>query len=445
MYKPKPEQRNTNRLRLDIETRTPSLFALENQLQEAKGRRGCLVELPWTTNKTAQMYILGVQWDDKNDLPVWTLYEQNGSESKMHWSNPYPPTELNILYDIVCMSAAEEKVAKIPEQLAPPVPEPAPAPAPTPAPAPVQAPPATPYPMPPPGMPYPPMPGYPMDPAMYPPGYAFNPYYPPPMPGQPMPYPPPGQGMPPPGWPQYPPPGGSQPPPPAPASPPPAPIPAPAPPKASGPGSGSVLVDYNLAKKNSKIQLGKLLMDSRLIALPMLEAALKLQDMVEQGVIEPEDAPHALHEYHEKGESIGEFLMAMPHDELKQAMQIAAEKNVPPRPKSTKPPAPGVSRAALDLLIKAGIITESDIKAAADVRAKLGGDLILLLQSAGKLDKQTYEAAILCLPLIREGLMKLEQCIIALNYCVRSRVDFDTALEEMNWPNPRKLRKDLPL
>jgi hypothetical protein len=34
--------------------------------------------------------------------------------------------------------------------------------------------------------------------------------------------------------------------------------------------------------------------------------------------------------------------------------------------------------------------------------------------------------------------MKVEQCIIALNYCSRSRVGFDAALEELGWPNPRK-------
>jgi hypothetical protein len=101
------------------------------------------------------------------------------------------------------------------------------------------------------------------------------------------------------------------------------------------------------------------------------------------------------------------------------------------------------AKAAFDLLVKAGLLTESDINAAAAARAKVGGDMAQLLQSAGKLDKQTFDAAVICLPMIREGFLKLEQYIIALNYCSRSRVDFDTALEEMGWQNPRKLRKDL--
>ena len=55
------------------------------------------------------------------------------------------------------------------------------------------------------------------------------------------------------------------------------------------------------------------------------------------------------------------------------------------------------------------------------------------------------EAAMSCLPLIQLGLMKLEQCVIALQYCSRMRVDFDTALDELGWTKPRKARKDLQL
>lgn len=97
------------------------------------------------------------------------------------------------------------------------------------------------------------------------------------------------------------------------------------------------------------------------------------------------------------------------------------------------------------MLQKAGILTESDVKDALDVRQTIGGDLVSILESAGKLNKKTVDAAFVCLPLIREGLMKTEQCIIALNYCSRMRVGFDEALDEMGWQNPRKLRTDLPL
>ncbi|MBI2810293.1 MAG: hypothetical protein HYX67_05655 [Candidatus Melainabacteria bacterium] len=428
MYKPKPEQRNTNRLRLDIESKIPSLYTVEAQLNEAKGRRGCLVELPWQGNKPMQLWILGVEWQSNGDGPIWSLSEQYGQESKLHWANPYAPGDIPIMYDVVCMSTLGDPIMK----QAPPEPPPPPPPPPEPV-APQQQ-------MPPPGyyppMPYP-MPGYPMDPNMqYPPmdpnmaaQYGYPPYYP----GQP--YPP----MPPAGWyppPQGQPPGnyqqpgpypqqGAAPPPPAPAEPAPAPAPAPA----------KMPVDYNLVSKRNKIQLGTLLYESTLISETTLDAALKLQSMVEEGLCSPDQAAKGLYKFHTKGQAIGEYLtdydaVVLPPLQKKKPNEVRAHSGAQ-------------AKAAFDLLVKAGLLTESDINAAAATRAKVGGDMAQLLQSANKLDKGTFDAAVICLPMIREGFMKLEQCIIALNYCNRSRVDFDTALDEMGWQNPRKLRKDL--
>ena len=104
MYKPKNPIQTTNRLRLDVETKLPGVAVIEAQLTEAKGRRGCLVELPWTTGRANQLFILSVKWDANVDLPIWTLYEQNNMESKMHWSEQYPPGDLQIMYDVVTMS-----------------------------------------------------------------------------------------------------------------------------------------------------------------------------------------------------------------------------------------------------------------------------------------------------------------------------------------------------
>ncbi len=194
-------------------------------------------------------------------------------------------------------------------------------------------------------------------------------------------------------------------------------------------------VDYNLVSKRAKIQLGKLLLESTLISEVTLDAALKLQTMVEEGLCSPEQAAKGLFKFHSKGQAIGEYLtdfdaVVLPEVQKKKPNEVRAHSGAQ-------------AKAAFDLLVKAGLLSESDINAAAATRAKVGGDMAQLLQSAGKLNKQTFDAAVICLPMIREGFLKLEQCIIALNYCSRSRVDFDTALDEMGWQNPRKLRKDL--
>ncbi|HEY9775824.1 MAG TPA: hypothetical protein V6C81_18830 [Planktothrix sp.] len=447
MYKPKNTSGTTNRLRLDIEPKIPSIYRIEEQFQEAKGRRGCLIELPWKTDKAAQMFILGVQWDTNSDLPIWTLYEQNNMESKMHWSEQYPPNDLQIMFDVVVMSvSSSEQQAKIPDSLRPPeqsgasaqpalgtnVPPP-PAPSPPPGLAgPGLAPPPQQMQYPPPGYGMPQMP-YPMDPNMQPPpGYPPYPYY-----GAPGGYP----GAPP-GWPYAPPPM-PQVPPQAPAG-----QPAPAPEAPPSQSQSQAPVDYTLISKRAKVQLGKLLVESKIISQSTLDAALKLQELVEDEQLTLEAAPNALMRYHTKGAAIGEYIN-MPEPEVEQPEEKKRTKigEVPETAKLpiTPPKSAAEAKAAFDLLQKAGIVTELDIRNASDVRKKHGGDIITILQSAGKIDKFTFESSVVCLPLIELGLMKLEQAVIALQYCNRMRVDFDTALEELGWQNPRKMRKDLQL
>ena len=94
--------------------------------------------------------------------------------------------------------------------------------------------------------------------------------------------------------------------------------------------------------------------------------------------------------------------------------------------------------ATFDLMQKASLLKNEDLQTAHAVYKKHGGDIVQMLAAAGKMDATTYKAAEICIPLIQENKMKVEQCIIALNYCVRSRVDFDTALDQLGWQNPRK-------
>jgi hypothetical protein len=439
MYKPKNPASNSNRLRLDIETKLPNIFTMEQQLMEAKSRRGCLVELPWTTAKPNQLFILSVNWEPTADLPIWTLYEQNNMESKMHWSEQYPPGDLQIMYDVVTMSVTgSDPAAQIPESLRP-----------------KEFPPgmggkvpAAVMPLPAPGQP--PLPYQPdANVAAAYGATAYPPYYPP-QPGYP-PAPNPA-AAPPPGW-QYtqqPPPPGAPPvqaaPPPAPVPPPPTPPPPPAPP--ATPAESRSSIDYSLISKRSKLQLGKLLVDARIVSQATLDAALKIQELVEDGQVSADTAPGVLEKWHTKGSSIAQFV-DMPElesdqpDEKKRAKigQIPEVSKLP----ITPPKSSAEARGAFDLLKKTGILTDEDIKAASEVRRKHGGDIIQILQSAGKLDKFTFESAIACLPLIDLGLMKMEQVVIAIQYCSRMRVEFDAALEELGWQNPRKIRKDLNL
>lgn len=495
MYRPpkKPEENapSINRQRYPGEDKVPTLQRCREMLEDAKSRRGCSFELPWTIDGGGD-FTLSVAWDATGD-PLWTLYEGG---SKVAWSQAFAPTELEFMFDILQMSAAQAqgpnaKAVAIPDQLKPGAnkKEPGAAMNPGAAPpgaapgfgtAPAMSPPGfgapmapmmpqtppiqpTPSPHPPlhPGQSFPPQPGF-----GAPPGYP--PPYPPQMPPQMPPgYPPPPQPMPP-GYPQ---PGMQMPPP---GYPPPQPMPMPTytqQPSVHTADDPRMPVDYHLLDKRANILLGTLLKEAGLINEPTLEAALKLQELVREEKMTPEQAPDALKRLHTLGANIEQYLapsdttpsytppggthpvtpkgnpaaMAKPTPQPTGAAGAASPSAGSAAAGGAKPKPVRDLKGAFDLLIKAGILTESDITTAQNVRNKHGGDVVQILQAASKVDTKTVDAAVTCLPLIREGLMKQEQCIIALNYCSRMRVGFDDALEEMGWQNPRKLRSDLPL
>lgn len=466
-------------------------------LDEATNRRGCLVELPWSAGSAS--FIVTCQWESTVEEPVWTLYQDEAGTSKVVWTQSFAPSDLEFMYDILVMSAPKGSTStKMPELLKPggtdefslDAPEPyesnesalaptdefstasaapmpqsgglmggsAPLPQPPAPPSPQQAPPAQPsqsyqnlgaaqyLPPPPQGMP----------PPGYPPHQGMPPGYPPPgYPPQQMPpgYPPPGYppqqmgGYPPPGYPPpqqmppgYPPPGYPQ-----------------------ADHVTPIPLDYHLLDKRPNLLLGVMLKDAGLISEPTLEAALKLQEMIREERMSPDMAPDVLRRLHKHGGNIDQHLMpedtAM--DKKPQKARPQPVKEAPKKPDEKKPaagPAPSAAspsptsstgkrnlKPAFDLIQEAGILSDDDIKDALEVRKKHGGDLVVILEAANKLNRKTVDAAFICLPLIREGLMKKEQCIIALNYCSRMRVGFDEALDEMGWQNPRKLRSDLPL
>src|SRR3954469_16893228 len=102
MYKPKKEEQQpvaSNRQRLPVAATMPGIKAIQAQFDAAVQKRGLIVEQPWTTNIPKQQFMLMVQWEGKAEFPLWTLYEENASESKMHWSQTFPPTDVQLMFD----------------------------------------------------------------------------------------------------------------------------------------------------------------------------------------------------------------------------------------------------------------------------------------------------------------------------------------------------------
>lgn len=474
------------RQRLPAESACPSLGKVRVLLDEAQAKRGCLIEMPWTGGDR-KTFILTVQWDESLKDPVWTLYEEVDGSSKVVWTQPFAAQDLEFMYDILSMSAGSTSGGglSIPDELKPkpeaaeeetkpefkkdepalftssqhvPTLPPQQAQAPAMPGMPMQQPPMPQQPMPQQPMPQQPMPGYPQYPpynapggsyqnlpSAYPPQYPYQqqqmppnmmpPGYPPQPYPQQMPYPP--QQMPQ-QMPQY------QQPPSAPQF------------QQSSP-EPKIPLDYHLIDKRANILIGSLLQEAGLISEPTLEAALKLQELVRDEKMLPEKAPDVLKRLHAMGGSIDQYLTKgdlekTPGNSLSQPRATAPKPTPPPAPAQGQGQAQAQSqgqgrdlKGAFDLLQKAQLLTENDVTTAVNVRKKHGGDLVQILEAAGKVHKNTVDAALVSLPLIREGLMKIEQVIMALNYCERMRVGFDEALDEMGWPNPRKLRTDLPL
>jgi len=507
MLKPKKKEddapQQPTRLRMPTESAIRDYEGIKALLEDAKEKRGCLIELPWANGPDSR-FVLTVQWEKHMNEPVWTLYEETNSGSRTVWCQPFPPSDMSFMFDVLTMStgATASLESAIPENLRPseetlqkleqeklenenaanhkklsrsdapdraalpqarPSSAPAPAPAPAPSPAPAQAPapqqampPPMPPGMPPHGYPMPIAPPMPMPPPMpYPPGYAYPPMpqqFPPGYPAPPAPLQYPGSVTPPHGYPLPPQPqgqGGWG----MPAQQTHTGMPAqqthtgmpainPSIDPISDPGLPNQM--NNFLQKAPGILLGSLLTDAGLITEPTLEAALKIQELVRAGRLDPTRATELLKLFYSMGSAIEEYIdpadLKKPDAAKKPNAQPTAPASAEQR-RAAGSNQPKELTSALDLLIKAGLITQNDIKTANAVRAKHGGDLRMILQAAGKADTKTLDAAVVCVDLERQGLMKMEQCVILLNYCSRSRVGFDEAIDELGWPNPRKQRR----
>jgi hypothetical protein len=153
----------------------------------------------------------------------------------------------------------------------------------------------------------------------------------------------------------------------------------------------------------------ELLVRAGLLSQPCLEAALKLNERARQGRITLDQAAEALARAATRGGRLDD-----------------EDGDAAPAPKPLD-----AARKVVDLLLRSGLIGEDDVKIAAGVKAKHGGDSGEILVSAGQIDQVTLKAARRCQEFIDQGRLKFEQAIIALHYCQRMRSELDEALREL--------------
>lgn len=442
--KPTPEiEPSTNRIKLPPESGIRPLSGIKELLAQAGANRGAQIELTWTADKPDHIFVLDVQWDPNLEDPFWSLYEDNAGTSNKVWEQPFAPSNIELLYDVLVMScgavAHSNKLSDIlkaqppstKEDWSKPLHSQSGLPASSNSPSSdstqkakttvtsqpgvsAEAKPAaetnnqniTQPPAPPPGYAYPPyppaagatMPGtgfpaaaYNLPPNM--PSVAFPMPYPPPnmLPGQPFVMAPPVVA--PPGW-QYGPPTGAN-------SSPPTLSPLPGNPyvqPAHQPLSdqlSALPVDANLFSKNSEISLANLLREAELITEPSLAAALKIQDLVQEGSLAVDKAVKVLKNHHSKGQAIGNYIDSPVTSTAKESPPA---KSPPSRtPTTSTPKSKTVTKemtaemtAAFDLLETAGLLSKQDMDTAHNVSRKHGGNLVSILQAAKSWMKKPF-------------------------------------------------------
>lgn len=156
--------------------------------------------------------------------------------------------------------------------------------------------------------------------------------------------------------------------------------------------------------------IGQVLVEHKLIHESLIRPALQLQKMVQAKELRPSQAAEVLMCVHKK------------HCTLEQA---AKELGLNTTMDGWK--------EALDLLKMSGLLSDMHHRLAVSAVNMKPHDVRGALSSTGAIDELLFQAAMRCQFLMANQKMRLEQAIIALHYCARSRTNLDEAIKELSW------------
>lgn len=157
--------------------------------------------------------------------------------------------------------------------------------------------------------------------------------------------------------------------------------------------------------------VGQVLVNNDHLSMGLLNSALKLQEMVDNGVLTPLNTGEALKQ------------IASRNIPLSQAV---AELGLQKGPTES-------SVGLAELLKESGLITEDDIREA--LRASMSNASLLgkILTITGFLDEDSLNAGMRAQFLVRQGYLEKDQALIALNYVNRMGGSLDEALIDLGW------------
>jgi hypothetical protein len=165
-----------------------------------------------------------------------------------------------------------------------------------------------------------------------------------------------------------------------------------------------------------RVPIGQIFLQAGLTTNTVLEAALKVQEMVANGTLNSLQASQALRQ------------VAMQRFTLSQALADLGAK----QPVKDDPFQIG------DILKAANIVTEEDIKKAIELSVKNSGLFGRMLLSAGFIDDALLNSTLRAQFLIREGFLNMEQAIIALTQCRQTGQPFDEVIQQLGWTFPTR-------
>lgn len=165
--------------------------------------------------------------------------------------------------------------------------------------------------------------------------------------------------------------------------------------------------------------IGQILVEDDFIPKAALDAALKLQQLVANDKISGLQAADALRVVHSRQISVEQAIRELTgkHTEDHKTINLA------------------------ELLKMCGFVTDKEVQEATERALQNPKITTQLFLSAGILDEAILNAAMRCHFLLDKKALQIDQAIIALNYCQRSRISFDDTLEEFGWQPPPELRQ----
>ncbi|HEY9791396.1 MAG TPA: hypothetical protein V6D22_13415 [Candidatus Obscuribacterales bacterium] len=156
---------------------------------------------------------------------------------------------------------------------------------------------------------------------------------------------------------------------------------------------------------NKKAGLGETMVELGLVSRDVFDKALELHNKVSSGDMALNDAASELHRI-----AFGEPL----HETDRQAPMLG------------------------ELLKKTGLITEHDITEAIALSHKYPSVIGKMLALSGAIDEATLIASLRCQFLLRNGYLKLDDAVLALQYSKRNKMSFDDSLEELGLRKSRR-------